>query len=210
MHFRSPWNWFKEAFTNGNLFGEEACLHLDPMVKIDVIEEETIELEVHQSLDLGQGAPRSKYPLVLVANSGNSTFNINVIHIEDKSFMSFPSHILGQYLKLIDSSCQLLPTYPGNESSECVVCISRPATRITLPCRHASTCGQCFVKLPQGKCPMCRGQIQSYFLVKSEDLDEEDIHAEETEVPQHPLTWRQRLAELEHRFAMAIGLQEND
>ena len=72
MHFRSPWNWFKEAFTNGNLFGEEACLHLDPMVKIDVIEEETIELEVHNSLELGQGAPRSKYPLVLVANSGNS------------------------------------------------------------------------------------------------------------------------------------------
>ena len=107
MNFRSPWNWFKEAFTNGNLFGAEACLHLDPMVKIDVIEEETIELEVHQSLDLGQGAPRSKYPLVLVANSGNSTFNINVIHIEDKSFMSFPSHILGQYYKIKIEICIL-------------------------------------------------------------------------------------------------------
>jgi hypothetical protein len=133
-----------------------------------------------------------------------------VIHIEDKSFMSFPSHILGQYLKLIDSSYNLLPTYPGNESLECVVCLSKQATRLTLPCRHASMCGQCFAKLPQGKCPMCRGQIQSYFLIKSEETSEDDILEDELTVQPPPLSWRQRFAELEHRFAMAVGLQEND
>ena len=121
--------------------------------------------------------------------------------------MSSESHILGQYLKLIDSSYRLLPTHSGNDSSECVVCLSKPATRLTLPCRHASTCGQCFAKL-QGKCPLCRGQIQSYFLIKSEDTFEDDIEEEEVQSP--PLSWRQRLAELEHRFAMAAGLQDND
>jgi len=207
---RSPWHWFKNAFDNGNLFGADACSILDPMIKIDVVEEETIELKVHRSIDLGSTCPRTKYPLVLVANASEFSFNINVIHIEDKSFMSFPTHILGQYLKLTDSSFHLLPTYLGNESSECVVCLSKPATRLTLPCRHASTCGQCFVNLPQGKCPMCRCQIQSYFLINAEEPIEEIQDDDLVTVQPPPLTWRQRLAELEHRFAMAIGLQENN
>ena len=57
---------------------------------------------------------------------------------------------------------------------------------------------------------MCRGQIQSYFLIKSEEPSEDDILEDEITVQPPPLSWRQRLAELEHRFAMAVGLQEND
>jgi len=206
---RSPWPWFLDAFAKGNLFGAEACLVLDPILKINILEEETdIELEMHK-VDLGQ-APRTKYPLVIVAKCNDSeNFNINVIHVEDKSFMSFPTHILGQYVKLIDSRVtHLVPIYSSNDTSECVVCISRPATRVTLPCRHSSTCGKCFVKLPQGRCPICRGQIQSYFLIGQEDLSEED--EEEVSLQSQPLSWRQRFADLEHRFAMAVGLQEND
>ena len=57
---------------------------------------------------------------------------------------------------------------------------------------------------------MCRGQIQSYFLIKSEEPSEDDIQEDEITVQSPPMSWRQRLAELEHRFAMAVGLQEND
>ncbi len=207
---RSPsWTWFKEAFLKGNLFGADACLILDPMKEIDVQKDPIFELDIHQSLELGQ-APRTRYPLVLVVMNEQS-FNINVIHVEDKSFMSFPSHILGQYVKLPDSSLtHLVPIYNAGESSECVVCISKPATRVTLPCRHASTCGKCFSKLPQNKCPMCRCQIQSFFLIRQEDNESSDEEELESEIQSDSqlLSWRQRLAHLEHRFAMAVGLQE--
>ena len=84
-YFRSPWHWFKEAFTNGNLFGAQACQHLDPIVKISVIEEETIELKMHKSLDFGQSVPRNRYPLVLVANTGNS--RLRMIHIRTQGLI---------------------------------------------------------------------------------------------------------------------------
>lgn len=195
---RSPWPWFEKAFQNGNLFGSEGCQILDPILQIE--NQIELDLKIHPNLNLGQ-TPRTKYPLVLVVNCVNY-FIIYVIHIQDKSFMPSPSHILGQYIKLNDSRVtHLVPIY----NNDCVVCISKPATRVNLPCRHASTCGQCFSRLPQGKCPMCRSQIDSYFLIGEEDTEE--INEEEISPP---LTWRQRLAEMEHRFAMAVGLQEHD
>ena len=55
---------------------------------------------------------------------------------------------------------------------------------------------------------MCRTIISSYFIIHPED-NAEDVVDEDTLVSP-PMTWRQRLAEFEHRFAMAVGLQEND
>lgn len=204
---RSPWDWFQDAFEKGNLFGSQACLRLDPMMKI--YEESTLDLDVEPGLDLGTSGPRTKYPLVMVVKS--DIFQIYAIHVEDKSFISFPSHILGHYVKCKDSSVtHLVPIYTStNEDSECVVCISRPATRVNLPCRHASTCAICFKQLPQGKCPMCRCQIQSYFLIGNED-EVEDSASEDDQQPLQSLSWRQRLSEIENRFAMAVGLQEHD
>ena len=57
---------------------------------------------------------------------------------------------------------------------------------------------------------MCRGQIQSYFLIGQEDLSEEEDSANQSLPTTQPMTWRQRLAEFEHRMAMAMGLQENN
>ena len=53
--------------------------------------------------------------------------------------------------------------------------------------------------------------MQTYFLIHPEE-DDGDLAEEvtENEVVSPPLTWRQRLAEYEHRFAMAMGLQENN
>ena len=61
------------------------------------------------------------------------------------------------------------------------------------------------------RCPMCRTIISSYFVIHPEDNEAtaEDVIDEDTLVSP-PMTWRQRLAEFEHRFAMAVGLQEND
>ena len=72
LFYRSPWQWFNDAFENGNLFGANACCYLDPLIKIDIVEEETIEFPVHQSIDLGSACPRTKYPLVLVVSGSNS------------------------------------------------------------------------------------------------------------------------------------------
>lgn len=215
---RSPWGWFQEAFQRGNLFGSEGCSVLGPMERIDCENQVDISLEC-PTLNLGP-APRNQYPLVLVAipkrhlnsnsDSPEGEFVINVIHVKDE-LCHFPTHILGSYLKHRNSKAtHLIPLYPGDEDNDnqCVVCISRPATRVTLPCRHASVCGQCFVKLPQSKCPMCRTFIQSYFLLKPEEEEEDQCQDQEPDDP--PITWRQRLAEFEHRFAMAAGLQEND
>ena len=201
---RSPWDWFLEAFDKGNLFGSSGCCMLDPMLQLDPNQQ--LDLPI-KPVDLGQAVPRTKYPLVLVTHdeSPDQAFTIYVIHIEDKNLMTFPTHILATYLKLPDSRVtHLVPIY--SDSDQCVVCIARPATRVVLPCRHANLCGQCFVKLPNSKCPMCRTTIQSFFLMKHEEAEPE----EENSVESPALTWRQRLAEVEHRFAMAVGLQEND
>ncbi|KAI8785319.1 cell growth regulator with RING finger domain protein 1 [Biomphalaria glabrata] len=58
--------------------------------------------------------------------------------------------------------------------SECVVCQSRQAKCALLPCRHACVCLGCFRLLD--RCPMCRGDIDSYFLLSDSDDDslEED------------------------------------
>ena len=208
----SPWNWFIHAFGNGNLFGSENCHQLDSMqekeianVVDDVI---NVKLSPPDDLDLGP-APRTKYPLILVStcHQKQDVYQIHVIHIGDS--MHFKTHILAHYLKWPNSKVtHIIPIY---EEENCVICITNKATRVTLPCRHANLCQTCFTKLPQKKCPMCRSQMQSYFLIHPEE-DDEDLVEEviENEVVSPPLTWRQRLAEYEHRFAMAMGLQENN
>ena len=178
------------------------------MIHLDPDPEQVVEIQI-QSVDLGQAVPRTKYPLVLVAKADHDeAVTIYIVHIEDKPLMSFPTHFIGTYLKQDDNKVtHLVPIY--QDSDQCVVCLSRPPTRVILPCRHANLCSQCYVRLPNGNCPMCRTQIQSYFLTNNED-DGADHEANEQNEESPTLTWRQRLAQLEHRFAIAAGLQEND
>jgi hypothetical protein len=62
---------------------------------------------------------------------------------------------------------------------------------------------------------MCRAFIQSYFLKSPEDNDDEEEEAETEASPdsgygrRQPDSWRYRLSSLNHRLAMAMGLQEN-
>ena len=206
---QSPFAWFLEAFDRGNLFGSNATDVLDQTTHLEGEALELVVLKVPADLQLGQ-APRNRYPLVLVStNSTNSSFTIIVVHLEDRSFSTNTSHILATFVKLSDNRVSRLePIYSSSsdiDQDNCVVCISRPASRVALPCRHASTCKSCFKRLPKGQCPMCRTKITSFF-----SLDNEDNEPDEDSDEDKPLTWRQKLAQFEQRFAHFAGLVPND
>ena len=208
---RSPWDWFIQAFKNGNLFGSENCLKLDSMQEHAVLGENTLNFNFECSqLDLGSEKPRTKFPLVLVSTVNTSTddqyFNLHIIHLGDD--MLFKTHILNHWIKWPEPKVTRIESTFNEEL--CVICINAKASRVTLPCKHANLCRPCFAKLPQKKCPMCRTIIQSYFLIETEDEDDNNVENEINIIGEIPMTWRQRLADLEHRFAMAVGLQEND
>jgi len=47
----------------------------------------------------------------------------------------------------------------------CCICYERPANAMCLPCRHASSCEACLLRLlssPKAKCPVCRAAVTSY------------------------------------------------
>lgn len=203
---QSPWQWFLEAFDRGNLFGSQAYDSLDEKCIVDTSSESSKMLDITvPDLNLGE-APRKKYPLVLVSLALSSS-SIIVVHLEDKNFMNLNTHIINSFVKLSDNRVSRLESIFTSEEKDdsCVICYSRPATRVTLPCRHASTCCYCFKRLPKGQCPMCRCKISSYFVVGEENEEEE--FEEEVKTSQ---TWRQKLAQLEQRFAIATGLVNNE
>ena len=215
---QSPFEWFLEAFRTGNLFGQSATDILDETTDLSVNElaesESVLNVEIRAptaELQLGQ-APRQKYPLVVVSTSNSSTsFTIIVVHLEDRSLINLNTHILATFAKLSDNRVSRIePIYSALSSDDnCVVCISRPATRVSLPCRHASTCQSCFKRLPKGQCPVCRTKISSFFILGNSEEDS-DATEDEDKDEYKPSTWRQKLAQLEHRFATFAGLDHND
>lgn len=122
---------------------------------------------------------------------------INVIHIKD-NVCPLPTSILAQYLKQANGQLSCLKqlylatgnavgSYDSSEMSValaepmndsvllenatneqlCVVCQFFPLSRALLPCRHTCICASCFDKVD--RCPMCRGPINSYFCIRSEE-----------------------------------------
>jgi hypothetical protein len=56
------------------------------------------------------------------------------------------------------------PVSPGPMyASECLICVA-PATRCTMPCRHAIMCEDCWRQRTDtpSMCPMCRADVQNY------------------------------------------------
>lgn len=204
---RSPWEWLKRAFLHGNLFGQESCLHLSPSMQYSDQDSVLVEL-TRPELDLGP-APRALYPLVVVIYSvDEEVMCLSVIHVKD-DVCTYPSHVLATYLKQSHgTTTHLVPIYASEDT--CVVCTVNPATRVTLPCKHASVCGRCFSRLTNNRCPLCRTFIQSYFLIKDESCMEQEAAAAAEPEEETNLPLRERLAQMEHRFAIAIGLQENN
>ncbi|BES92997.1 Cell growth regulator with RING finger domain [Nesidiocoris tenuis] len=117
--------------------------------------------------------PRTWYPLVVVqARTGTIPDSCDILamvtiaHIRDTS-CPLQTSIIAQYLKQVNGNLlclkQLFVASDATANSLCVVCQANPLTRAILPCRHTCTCDSCFEKLEN--CPLCRGKIESYFLI---------------------------------------------
>jgi len=160
---------------------------------------------------------------------------INIFHIKDSS-CPIPSQILCTYMRQGAGVTLLRQMYLsdslGGESSDtesaedsetedspgdrknkevqarCIICQLGRVNRVALPCRHANTCGECFDRL-QSRCPMCRGFISSYFLLRPEPVRADPPHS--TTQPSIPLTmtWGQRVHSWNMWVNAAMGLQEN-
>jgi hypothetical protein len=52
--------------------------------------------------------------------------------------------------------------FAGEDSTECVVCMSAPKDMAVLPCRHLCMCTACATNhhASSDKCPICRQQVQ--------------------------------------------------
>jgi len=161
---------------------------------------------------------------------------VNIFHIKDSS-CPIPSQILCTYIRQGAGVTLLRQMYLtdslGGESSDtesaedsdtedspggdktkemqarCIICQLGRVNRVALPCRHANTCGECFERL-QNRCPMCRGFISSYFLLRPEQVRTEPTRSEHRPPPQPPtLTWAQRLQRWNVWANAAMGAQEN-
>ncbi|GFO35311.1 cell growth regulator with ring finger domain protein 1-like protein [Plakobranchus ocellatus] len=91
-------------------------------------------------------------------------------------------------------------------SAECVVCQTRKVKCVLLPCRHASICFGCFKLLD--RCPMCRAAIESYFILRDSDENEESESSEEESDPIHTMEQRAvnvSFVELWERFNMRLN-----
>jgi len=195
---RAPSEWFHSAFLHGNLFGKDKCIEFGDIQTITGLQAENEKILVGLSssspLQLGP-APRDVYPCVIVLISQNSAL-VTVFHIKDDQ-CSLPSQVLSEYYKYGESATLLQPIYVsslegvdssdkesqedsesenlGRRKTRCIICHERRITRVILPCRHANSCYKCFKRLQN--CPMCRGYIQSYFLIGPEPTQQDETQS---------------------------------
>lgn len=59
---------------------------------------------------------------------------------------------------------QLVPVY-ANDDEFCFICNCYRATVILWPCRHTMLCDTCLQRLADRKCPTCRENVKSWFLI---------------------------------------------
>jgi len=186
---RAPDKWFAKAFFHGNLFGKGKCMESGRVTRVGDEKKVNLILEKPTSKPLKLGsAPRDIYPCVVVIANKSSSL-LSVIHVRD-DLCTVPSQILAEYHKSGSTATLLQPIYLANsdisENSDtesqtdsdteeledgkpaprCVICQQEKTSRVILPCRHAASCHKCFSRLEH--CPMCRGFIQSYFLLRKE------------------------------------------
>jgi len=193
---RAPEDWFTRAFFHGNLFGQGKCMEMGEIQRVQQISQGFLPIEKPSDSPMHLGsAPREVYPCVVVLVTGGQAL-LSAIHIKDSKCM-VPSQILAEYYKSGKTATLLHQIFISNsdigensdtesqEDSEteeysvfgsedrkkrrvarCVVCQEEKISRVILPCRHAASCHTCFNRLEH--CPMCRGFIQSYFLIAKE------------------------------------------
>ncbi|XP_014676661.1 PREDICTED: cell growth regulator with RING finger domain protein 1-like isoform X2 [Priapulus caudatus] len=196
--------------------GQEQCLTFKPPSHA------TAEWETETS------RPRSRYPLVVVVVTVSETAAeelqhqphkimayVAVIHVKDSTYPE-QSCVFSQFVKTASGQvCTLQQMYMSNEPSStatdyddvgggtCVVCQQAAVTHTLLPCRHACACHSCFRHLD--KCPMCRGNIESYFVIEgvSEARETEDEETSSTLI--HRPSLMTRFHQLNDRLTERLG-----
>ncbi len=208
---RAPFEWFKTAVEEGNVFGSDGgrvCGH-----GLDFLDEDGVyDVTIDHDDGVASESPRTRYPFVLIALIDDKAQSdvggvLSVIHVKDSALCPLSTRILYTHLKHMDGRSTLLSAVfvdeDEDEERNCAVCRDARITRVLFPCRHACLCKKCYKRLRDDRCPMCRTRIDSFFLLHEED-DEDD---EEEEAPKKA-TWGEWFADWSHRYAMAAGLQQ--
>jgi len=159
---------------------------------------------------------------------------LSVIHLRD-DVCPIPSQVLVTYLRQGSGVTLLRPLYlseegggecsdtesaEGSDTEEsvrlgavvrCVICQLERVTRVSLPCRHAVTCKDCFNRC-QNRCPMCRGHVSSYFLLSPESNQQNESESNMTEEKVEDVrrnTWGQMWNRWNNRINTMMGVREN-
>jgi hypothetical protein len=90
----------------------------------------------------------------------------------------------------------------------CTLCQTLPISRAIVPCGHLCTCAHCFAKLKY--CPICRGQIQSFFKTRDESYMNSipQFMKNTEEAKPRRLTWTEYFEELSEQLNIMLGLPE--
>lgn len=108
--------------------------------------------------------PRTHYHLVTVITAPEAESMLySIYHLYG---CSLKTSLLSQYLK--SATGTMLAVKPIFDESRCVICMDAPATYTLLPCRHACMCRDCMPHI-QGRCPLCRLHVESYFVTNPSD-----------------------------------------
>jgi hypothetical protein len=49
----------------------------------------------------------------------------------------------------------------ATDQTNCIVCMERPRTVLLLPCSHLVACQECWKKMEQWRCSVCRSEVES-------------------------------------------------
>lgn len=75
-------------------------------------------------------------------------------------------NLTSEELVSLESECKKVLDKIANtrllrRSPECVVCLSRPKNIKLDPCKHVCICHECYLQLPDKRCPICRATVIS-------------------------------------------------
>mmetsp|Transcript_13689 Transcript_13689/g.28067 ORF Transcript_13689/g.28067 Transcript_13689/m.28067 type:complete len:377 (-) Transcript_13689:4157-5287(-) len=105
-------------------------------------------------------------------NASTSTYGIEVIRQSilagDMVYQLVEVYGLNSSVQDEASSDDLHQLVSGEDSAECVICLSDPRDTAILPCRHFCLCLPCGqrLRLRSNRCPVCRMRVESLLQIK--------------------------------------------
>ncbi|XP_064623172.1 cell growth regulator with RING finger domain protein 1-like [Lineus longissimus] len=221
IKIRRHWQIILSEIKDRTMFSSQQCCVQDEPRVFEPGETHTTHLMCDSITEeeLGQ-PPRLKYPLVVILvpcdtpsqEDPNVVAMVTIFHLKD-SICTGTSHIVYQFvISNTGQVCPLQQLYVNQpeassqaeddqQERDCVVCQNARASRALLPCRHACICGSCFKKVD--KCPMCRGNIDSFFFL--DGFEGGEVQAPPEEVDYSNMTWGERFEHWNDRLNDMFG-----